>query len=164
MRFAPLIRSVFWLFLSAATACSVGMVLEKPAPKDLIILREGTPRSVIINELGAPVRTVEVRPGTLCHDEFAFPRGYGTGERVARAVGYAVLDYFLIFTMEPGLMQAESREITIGIMVHYSPELQLHSSCVYQGHEAIAGKPGTPEPCPPSPCSRPPAEDTEQAP
>ncbi len=65
----------FLLFVAMGillTGCGVYMAANQPRQKDLSVLREGTPRSRVIAELGSPVWTGQKDGNTV--DVFAFGR------------------------------------------------------------------------------------------
>lgn len=76
--------------LLASSACSVYMAARQPAKKDLSVLEEGTPRSQVIAELGAPALSEEKDGNKV--DIFTFKQGYGKGTKATRAVLHGLLD------------------------------------------------------------------------
>ncbi len=83
----------FLLFVAMGillTGCGVYMAANQPRQKDLSILKEGTPRSRVIAELGPPVWTGQQSGSTV--DVFAFRQGYSGGARAGRAFIHGVLD------------------------------------------------------------------------
>jgi hypothetical protein len=57
--------------------CSVVMAVKQPDKKNVDLLKVGTPRSILVAELGAPVSS-EMKEGKKC-DIFAFVQGYSKG-------------------------------------------------------------------------------------
>src|SRR3954451_3470657 len=79
------------LFLLASTqGCSVVMAAKQPGKKDLSVLDKGTPRAMVLAELGQPTAT-EVREGVKV-DVFSFVQGYDKVNKGIRTAGHAVGD------------------------------------------------------------------------
>ena len=76
------------------TGCSVYMAAKQPGEKDLSVLSEGTHRSLVIAEFGAPVWSGE-KDGKKV-DIFAFTQGYSTGAKTARALFHGTADVFTL--------------------------------------------------------------------
>ena len=72
------------LACSSLAGCSVYMAANQPDKKDMGVLKSGTPRSVVVAELGAPVETI-TRGGAKV-DLFTFVQGYSGLEKGGRAV------------------------------------------------------------------------------
>ena len=72
------------------TGCSVYMAATQPGKKDLGVLSAGTPRNVVMAELGAPVDTKKDGPRTV--DIYKFTQGYHGAWKGARAVGHGAAD------------------------------------------------------------------------
>jgi len=66
--------------------CAANRALNREAPKDFNVLRNGTERDLVVAELGTPLPATE---GHRC-DLFCFVEGSG-GYKYLRAVGYSVL-------------------------------------------------------------------------
>lgn len=86
--------SVFCVVIGPAvlanSGCSPVMAARQPAQKDLSVLRERTPRSRVIAELGAPVWSGEKSGDKV--DMFSFTQGYSTGAKTVRAFFHAAAD------------------------------------------------------------------------
>ncbi|PAW80555.1 MAG: hypothetical protein B9S33_18255 [Pedosphaera sp. Tous-C6FEB] len=76
--------------ISLLSGCSVFMAAKQPPKKDLTVLNVGTPRNVIIAELGSPVHT-ETKDG-LRMDIYNFVQGYSKGAKAGRAVFHGAAD------------------------------------------------------------------------
>lgn len=72
------------------SSCSVYMAAKQPKEKNIDVLTVGTPRSLVLSELGQPVHS-EVKDGKKV-DVFAFTQGYSSGNRTGRAVFHGVAD------------------------------------------------------------------------
>ena len=81
---------VMWPILLTTSGCSVVMAAKQPGAKDLSVLKEGTPRSHVIAELGAPVWSGE--KGGKKVDVFAFTQGYSGAARAGRAFFHGAAD------------------------------------------------------------------------
>ena len=76
--------------LMMTSGCSVFMAAIQPDAKDLSVLKEGTPRSHVIAELGPPVWSGE-KNGTRV-DIFAFRQGYSSAAKAGRAFFHGAAD------------------------------------------------------------------------
>ncbi len=82
VRFMILVFGV--LLLLGNVSCSVVMATQGTKKKDLSVLKEGTPRSIVVAELGAPESTEgNVDVYTYCK---------GDESSIGRAVGHGVMD------------------------------------------------------------------------
>lgn len=86
---AALAACVAALLLSAP-GCAAIKATQQPGKKNLQVLSEGTPRSHVIAELGAPLWS-EQRDGTTV-DVFAFKQGYTKGVKAGRALVHGAAD------------------------------------------------------------------------
>ena len=66
------------------------MATKQPGKKDLSVLKEGTPRTLVIAELGAPMWSEE-KDGSRV-DIHGFKQGYSTGVKAGRAFFHGVAD------------------------------------------------------------------------
>ena len=80
--------------LSMQTGCSVFMAAKQPPKKNLGVLKEGTPRSLLLIEFGQPVAT-ETKEGKRV-DVFSFTQGYSKGAKTGRAVFHGAADVFTL--------------------------------------------------------------------
>lgn len=87
----PLLMAVMLLMSSG---CSVYMAAKQPRAKDLSVLKEGTPRSHVIAELGAPAWSGEKGGNKV--DVFAFTQGYSAGAKAGRAFFHGAADVFTL--------------------------------------------------------------------
>ena len=74
----------------ALSGCSVVMAAKQPDAKDLSVLTPGTPRSVVVGELGPPTWSGE-RDGAKV-EVFAFVDGYSKPAKAARAFFHGAAD------------------------------------------------------------------------
>ena len=95
-------RVMFWtLALSVSLAimlvgngCSVYMAAKQPDKKNLDVLSVGTPRSLVLAEIGQPQAT-EMRDSKRV-DIFAFVQGYSKGAKAGRAFFHGAADVFTL--------------------------------------------------------------------
>ena len=80
--------------LLAQAGCSVVMAAKQPPKKDLGVLNHGTPRSMLLAELGQPAST-ETKDGKRV-DVFSFTQGYSKPTKVARSVFHGAADFFTL--------------------------------------------------------------------
>ncbi len=83
------------LTLVTQPGCAVYMAAHQPNAMDLDVLAEGTPRSIVIAELGSPAHS-EVDDHGQRSDVHAFTQGYSKGNKVARTVGHAAMDFLTL--------------------------------------------------------------------
>ncbi|MBI4356222.1 MAG: hypothetical protein HY597_07260 [Candidatus Omnitrophica bacterium] len=76
------------------TGCAVFMAAKQPRKMDLSVLKQGTPRSTLLAELGQPVAS-ETRGGKKV-DVFSFRQGYSKPTKAARAVFHGAADVFTL--------------------------------------------------------------------
>ena len=76
------------------TGCAVFMAARQPSRKDLSVLSRGTPRNMVLAELGQPAAT-ETRDGKKV-DVFSFTQGYSKPAKAARAVFHGTADIFTL--------------------------------------------------------------------
>src|SRR5438094_902139 len=87
-RFAKL--ALILLLLGSTQGCSVVMAAKQPGKKDLSVLDVGTPRAMVLAELGQPTAS-ETREGVKV-DIFSFVQGYDKINKGIRTAGHAVGD------------------------------------------------------------------------
>lgn len=78
----------------ALSGCSVFMAANQPRKRNLNVLAVGSPRSLVMAELGAPVSTETLRRSRV--DVYSFRQGYSRGVRTTRAVGHGVADFLTL--------------------------------------------------------------------
>ena len=82
------------LFLLNSAGCSVYMAAKQPPEKNLDVMTVGTPRRLVLAELGQPVAS-ETRDGKKV-DVFSFVQGYSKGAKTGRALFHGVADVFTL--------------------------------------------------------------------
>lgn len=80
--------------LMSQTGCAVFMAAKQPPKKDLSVLKQGTPRSLLLAELGQPIAS-ETKNGKRV-DVFSFTQGYSKPAKAARAVFHGAADVFTL--------------------------------------------------------------------
>jgi outer membrane protein assembly factor BamE (lipoprotein component of BamABCDE complex) len=80
------------LLFFLVNGCSVYMATNQPAKKNLAVLKPGTPRDLIIAELGAPVFSETTPEGKK--DIYTFVQGYGKLNKASRALFHGTADLF----------------------------------------------------------------------
>jgi len=84
---------ILWAALLVATSgCAVVMAARQPDAKDLSVLTPGTPRSMVVGELGSPAWSGE-RDGVKV-EVFSFVDGYRKAVKAARAFFHGAADVF----------------------------------------------------------------------
>lgn len=93
--FSRLARITILALLAALlNGCSVYMAAHQPEKKNLEVLKAGTPRSLVLAEIGQP-RATETRDGKRV-DVFSFVQGYSKGNKTGRAVFHGAADVLTI--------------------------------------------------------------------
>jgi hypothetical protein len=67
------------------------MAAKQPPEKNMDVMNIGTPRSVVLGELGQPVSSETNKDGQKV-DVFSFTQGYGTGLKTGRAIFHGLAD------------------------------------------------------------------------
>ncbi len=83
------------LIVTSLTGCSVFMAANQPGYKNVEIIKQGTYRTQMINEFGAPVKTSKNPDGTVC-DIYSFTQGYSGGAKTVRAITHGIADLFTL--------------------------------------------------------------------
>lgn len=89
---STLMQAAFGLLLLNASGCAAMKAAQQPDKKDLGVLREGTPRTRVIAELGEPTHTDQPANGQDRTDVFSFKQGYSKGVKVGRVLGHCAAD------------------------------------------------------------------------
>jgi hypothetical protein len=82
VRFSVLLIAL--LLTGCAETTAGRMAAAQPEPRDLSVLREGTPRAVVVAQLGQPVWSGDVESKRL--DLFEFKQGYSRGTKTTRVI------------------------------------------------------------------------------
>jgi len=85
---------ILTVVLMTGSGCSVYMAAKQPDAKDLNVFAVGTPRNMVLSEIGQP-QASEVKNGKRV-DVFAFVQGYSKGAKTGRAVAHGVADVFTL--------------------------------------------------------------------
>jgi len=89
------IKSAIFLAVVNLGGCSVFMAANQPGHKNVEIIKQGTYRTQMINEFGAPVKTTKNPDGTVC-DIYSFTQGYSGGAKTVRAITHGLADLFTL--------------------------------------------------------------------
>lgn len=82
-------------FTALLNGCAVYMASNQATAKNLDLLKEGTPRTVLIAEYGVPLETKPVAGQGKC-EVFKFTQGYSSGAKATRAVMHGIADVFTL--------------------------------------------------------------------
>jgi len=89
---SPLVRMMCTACVLVFSGCAVSMAVQQPGKKDLSVLESGTPRPMVLAELGMPVSSRWVNKRRV--DLFRIVQGYSQGARVGRALAHGTADFF----------------------------------------------------------------------
>lgn len=93
-----LVRTIGLFFtcmaLISLTGCSVYMAANQPPKKNIAVLKPGTPRDLVVAEIGAPVTSEITTDGRK--DIYTFVQGYGKLAKSSRAFFHGAADLFTI--------------------------------------------------------------------
>ena len=113
-------------FLGGLTGCSVFMAAKQPEKKDLSVLEPGTPRSVVVAELGVAYLS-EMEAGKKV-DYYGFTQGYDTVTKTARAVFHGVADVVTLGIWEiigtPTESVFDGTEVRLKVTYDYADRLE----------------------------------------
>lgn len=123
--------------LLAVSGCSVVLALKQPEKKNLTVLESGTPRSIVIKELGAPTKTEEVQGTNI--DVFQFSEGYSKELKMLRAGIHLTVDAFTFGIWEPfGIyLEQHIRPPDTSLEVHYDANDRLTRFKVLSGENIL---------------------------
>ncbi len=130
--------------LFGLNGCAVYMAANQPDKKDLEVLKVGTPRSVVVAELGAPIQTM-TRNGAKV-ELFSFVQGYSGIEKGGRAVFHGAADVFTLGLWEVVGTPIEgslANGTKVAVEVTYDRDERVASITPIRGQEKIAS-PGLP--------------------
>ena len=135
IKLSLVILTIFFL----ATNCSVFMAATQPAKKDVHVLDRGTPRNMVISELGPPAYS-RVEDGKNC-DVFSFVQGYSKGAKVGRTIFHGAADLFTGGLWEiagtPIEMTANGNEVKVE--VYYGANDSVERVNVIRGNDIMEG-------------------------
>lgn len=125
------------LFLVVLQGCSVILALEQPEKKDLNVLEPGTPRSIVIKELGAPIKTDEVQGTNI--DVFQFSEGYSKELKMIRAGLHLTVDAFTFGLWEPFgiIFEKHTHPPETSLEAHYDADDRLTTFKVLSGQNIV---------------------------
>jgi hypothetical protein len=82
------------LFIATMSGCSVYMAAHQPDAKNLNVFAIGTPRNLVLAEIGQAQAT-EIRDGKRV-DVFSFVQGYSKGNKASRAIFHGAADVLTV--------------------------------------------------------------------
>jgi len=142
MKHTPSLLPLLTLSLVAclsSSACSVYMAAKQPAKKDLAVLSPGTPRPLVLAELGQPVASTE--RGGETTDVFAFQQGYSAGAKATRAVFHATADVFTLGLWEvvgtPAEAIFDGTEVKLEVV--YDTQSNVKHVRAFSGADLVGG-------------------------
>ena len=126
------------LACSSLAGCSVYMAANQPDKKDMGVLKSGTPRSVVVAELGAPVETI-TRGGAKV-DLFTFVQGYSGLEKGGRAVLHGAADVFTLGLWEVvgTPIEGYANGTKVSVEITYDREDRVVKVVPIRGQEVVA--------------------------
>jgi len=126
------------LAVSSLTGCSVYMAANQPDKKDMGVLKAGTPRSVVLAELGTPVETT-TRSGAKV-DLFTFTQGYSGLEKGGRAVLHGAADVFTLGLWEVvgTPIEGYANGTKVSVEITYDREDRVVKVVPIRGQEVMA--------------------------
>ena len=140
MRLTQRIMQLGFLALLACgqLGCSVYMAANQPDKKDMGVLKAGTPRSMVLAELGAPVETT-TRSGAKV-DLFTFTQGYSGLEKGGRAVLHGAADVFTLGLWEVvgTPIEGYANGTKVSVEITYDREDRVTKMVPIRGQEAMA--------------------------
>ena len=106
------------LILILGSGCSLFMAYKQPDKKDLNVLDKGTPRALVIAELGQPEFT-ETKDN-LRNDFFIFVQGYSSGAKASRLAFHGAADVLTFGLWEvigtPVEMVADGTQVKVQVV------------------------------------------------
>ncbi len=124
--------------LLATSACSVYKASTQPGVKDLNVLHQGTPRALVISELGAPT-LAEQKDGKKV-EFYNFKQGYHTSTKAARALFHGAADVFTLGLWEIAGTPIESMAdgTDMSIEITYDESDRLEKMVVHKGEKELS--------------------------
>lgn len=105
------------LIFSLGSGCSLFMAYKQPDKKDLNVLNKGTPRALVVAELGQPAFT-ETKDNVR-NDFFIFVQGYSSGAKASRVAFHGAADVMTFGLWEvlgtPVEMAADGTQVKVQV-------------------------------------------------
>jgi len=135
IKLSLVILTIFFL----ATNCSVFMAANQPPKKDINVLDRGTPRNIVISELGAPAFT-RVEDEKKC-DVFKFVQGYSDGAKIGRSIFHGAADVFTLGLWEVAgtPIEAIANGNEVKVEVFYDANDTVERVNVIKGNDVMKG-------------------------
>lgn len=117
--------------------CAVTMAATQPPKRDLSLFRPGTPRPLLIEEIGAPVASEEVDGVQI--DTFVFQQGYSKEVRALRAMFHGAADLASLGLWEFAATPIEAHwdGTKVRVQVHYDGIQRVRYTDVYSGEKVL---------------------------
>lgn len=108
------------------TGCAAFAAARAPGKKDLSLLRPGTPRTLVVGELGPPSDTRTEHDGTQ-EDFYSFKQGYTKPTLATRSVFHTFMDIQTLFLWElvGGPMESSFQGEDVRAQVTYDERQQI---------------------------------------
>ena len=139
-----MVTCVVTVVMVTGSGCSVYMAAKQPNEKNLEVFSVGTPRSLVLAEIGQP-QASEMKNGTRV-DVFSFVQGYSKGAKAGRAFFHGAADVFTLGLWE--VVGTPTEAIFTGEKVAY--EVTYNASDKVEKVVTLAGEkvPSAAEPTP----------------
>jgi outer membrane protein assembly factor BamE (lipoprotein component of BamABCDE complex) len=126
------------LLACSLAGCSVYMAANQPDKKDMGVLKAGTPRSMVLAELGTPLETT-TRGGAKV-DLFTFVQGYSGLEKGGRAVLHGAADVFTLGLWEVvgTPIEGYANGTKVSVEITYDREDRVVKVVPIRGQEVMA--------------------------
>lgn len=127
------------LILILGSGCSLFMAYKQPDKKDLHVLNKGTPRALVIAELGQP--TFSEAKDNVRNDYFIFVQGYSSGAKASRVAFHGAADVLTLGLWEvlgtPVEMAADGTQVKVQVV--YDAVDCVDSIKVLEGDDQFKG-------------------------
>ncbi len=141
--FAIVATAVASCMVLGSSGCAAVKAARQPDKKNLGVLHEGTPRTHVIAELGAPTWT-RPRPDGSIEDVFAFKQGYSKGAKMGRAFMHGAADVATGGLWEvvgiPTEIWADGTDVQV--VVSYDKEERVKYRQFIKGQETVQPRKG----------------------
>jgi hypothetical protein len=123
--------------LLAFAGCAASKAMQQPPKRDLQVLAQGTPRTNVIAELGAPTWTDP--NSTPPVDVYSFKQGYSKGVKATRALVHTAGDVVTWGLWEVVGIPTETlaNGTDVQLTVHYDENQQVRTVDVMKGEKVI---------------------------
>ncbi len=113
-----------------ASGCSVYMAANQPDAKDMSVLNQGSPRVLVISELGTPMFSEQQKNGKRI-DLYQFTQGYSSGNKMSRAFFHGAADVMTLGLWEivatPTESYASGTEMSISVTYDANDKVETYN-------------------------------------